>query len=474
MIQIPGYVGKSVAVLGLGLSGLAAARAMMESDADVWAWDDNAGARAEAEAVGISVRDPGLANWRKMSALIMSPGIPHTHPSPHPIAKRAKDAGCPIIGDMELLMGSQPEAAYVGITGTNGKSTTTSLIAHILEKAGRTIQVGGNLGTPVLELLPMGDGGIYVLEMSSFQLDLTPSISCDFSVLLNISPDHLGRHGGMDEYVEAKKMMFRNQTADSTMFIGIDDDYSREVFKSLRADRLGRAIPISGVRALEKGVFAMDGILFDSLDGDLRPILDLADAPALPGAHNAQNAAAAYAVTRSAGLDWQEISDAVKTYPGLAHRQEHVEVIDGVAYINDSKATNADAAARALGCYEAICWIAGGQSKEGGIDPIAPYLNKVVHAFLIGEAQDAFAAVLADRVPVTKSDTLAKAVEQAHQRAQEEKSPGCVVLLSPACASFDQFDNFEQRGDVFKALVQGLPGQHGSADQHESQGGALR
>ncbi|MBT8003441.1 MAG: UDP-N-acetylmuramoyl-L-alanine--D-glutamate ligase, partial [Rhodospirillales bacterium] len=296
MIHIPGYAEKSIVVLGLGLSGLAAARAMMESDADVWAWDDNANARAEAEAVGIPVRDPASANWRKMSALIMSPGIPHTYPSPHPIADRAKAAGCPIIGDMELLMGSQPDAAYVGITGTNGKSTTTSLIAHVLQVAGRTIQVGGNLGTPVLELLPMGDGGIYVLEMSSYQLDLTPSISCDFSVLLNISPDHLGRHGGMDGYVEAKKSMFRNQTADSTMIIGIDDDHSREIFETLRADRRGRAIPISGTRAVEKGVFAMDGVLFDSLDGDPRPVLDLSDAPALPGTHNAQNAAAAYAV----------------------------------------------------------------------------------------------------------------------------------------------------------------------------------
>ena len=243
---------------------------------------------------------------------------------------------------------------------------------------------------------------------------------------------------------------------------------SGQILPTPQAEAKGQRQLGGGSTAVEKGVFALDGVLFDSLDGGPRPVQDLAKAHALPGPHNAQNAAAAYAVTRSAGLDWQEIADAIKTYPGLAHRQEHVEIIDGVAYVNDSKATNADATARALGCYEAICWIAGGQSKEGGLDMVTPYLNRVVHAFLIGDAQDAFAAVLSDRVTVTKSDTLEKAVEQAQQRALEEKSGGCVVLLSPACASFDQFDNFEQRGDVFKALVQNLPGQRDAA------GGAAR
>jgi UDP-N-acetylmuramoylalanine--D-glutamate ligase len=467
MIQIPGYVDKAVVVLGLGLSGLATARAMQESGADVWAWDDNVDKRTEAEAAGISVRNPKDTNWRMMSALIMSPGIPHTFPEPHLIAQKAKDVGCPIIGDMELLMGSQKDAAYVGITGTNGKSTTTSLIAHILKTAGKTIQVGGNLGTPVLELLPMGDGGIYVLEMSSYQLDLTPSVSCDFSVLLNISPDHLDRHGGMDGYIASKKGLLRNRTENSIVVIGVDDPSSKEIFDVLKADKLGRIIPISGSLDVQKGVFASGGTLFDSIDGDPRPVLDLAEAQALPGEHNAQNAAAAYAVAKLAGLDWQEVSNAIKTYPGLAHRQERVDVVDGVTYINDSKATNADAAARALGCYDAICWIAGGQSKEGGIEALTPYLGRVVHAFLIGDAQDAFAAVLADKVSVTKSDTLEKAIAQAHQRALEDTSGGCVVLLSPACASFDQFDNFEQRGNAFKALVENLAG------QHEAVGGAL-
>jgi UDP-N-acetylmuramoylalanine--D-glutamate ligase len=467
MIQIPGYADKPVAVLGLGLSGLTAARAMQESGAEVWAWDDNADKRVKAEAAGIFVRNPTDANWRMMSALIMSPGISHTFPKPHSIAQKAKDASCPIIGDMELLMGSQKDAAYIGITGTNGKSTTTSLIAHILKTAGKTIQVGGNLGMPVLELLPMGDAGIYVLEMSSYQLDLTPSICCDFSVLLNISPDHLDRHGGMGGYIDSKKGVLRNRTENSIVVIGVDDPYSREIFETLNADTMGRIIPISGSLDVEKGVFASNGTLFDSIDGAPRPVLNLLEARALPGEHNAQNAAAAYAVAKLADLDWQEISNAIKTYPGLAHRQERVDVVDGVTYINDSKATNADAAAKALGCYDAICWIAGGQSKEGGIEALAPYLDRVVHAFLIGEAQDALAAALADKVSITKSGTLEKAITQAHQRALEDTSCRCVVLLSPACASFDQFKNFEQRGNAYKALVQSLVG------QHEAAGGAL-
>jgi UDP-N-acetylmuramoylalanine--D-glutamate ligase len=460
MIQIPGYLDKTVAVLGLGLSGLAASRAMQESGADVWAWDDNADRCAEAETAGVFVRNPIDANWHIMSALIISPGIPHTFPKPHPIAQKAKDASCPIFGDIELLMGSQKNAVYVGITGTNGKSTTTSLIGHILKTTGKTIQVGGNLGTPVLELLPMEGGGIYVLEMSSYQLDLTPNISCDFSVLLNISPDHLDRHGGMDGYVSSKKGLLRNHTEKSVVVIGIDDAHSRAIFDSLDASKVGRIIPISGSMSVQNGIFASGGVLFDSIDGDPRPVLNLEEVQALPGDHNAQNAAAAFAVARLIGLDCLEIPNAIKTYPGLAHRQERVGIVDGIEYINDSKATNTEAAARALGCYDSIFWIAGGKSKAGGIEALTPHLDRVVHAFLIGDAQDAFATMLNEKVPITKSGTLKKAIFQAHELALKDASNGSVVLLSPACASYDQFDNFEQRGDAFKALFNNLVGQH--------------
>lgn len=456
MITVSQFADRPVAVFGLGRSGIAGARSLAGGGATVWAWDDNEKSRAAAAAKGVALQDPAAWDWKRAAALVLSPGVPLTHPEPHPVVALARRAGCPIVGDIELLAHAQPEAAYVGITGTNGKSTTTALIGHILKEAGRTVEVGGNLGAPALGLAPLEAGGIYVLELSSYQLDLVEDAAFDVAVFINLSPDHLGRHGGMDGYVAAKRRIFRHQKPRMTAVVGIDDERSRAVFEELEAEGGRRVVPISSLRRVSRGVFAVDGRLIDDTEGAMRPVTDLRGIPTLPGRHNWQNAAAACAAARAVGIGREAISGALLTYPGLAHRQERVAVIDGILFVNDSKATNADAAARALACYDTIYWIAGGLAKEGGLAGIEPYLPRIRHAFLIGDAEAAFAETLAGRIAVSRSGTLEAAVHEANRLAAAEAIPGAVVLLSPACASFDQFDSFEHRGDAFRALVADL------------------
>lgn len=455
MIELSFLADQTVAVLGLGVTGMAAARALAESDATVWAWDDNPENRDAAVEAGVPLVDLYQSDLGQAVALVASPGIPLTHPEPHAVVRRARAALCPVIGDGELLYRAQPDATYVGITGTNGKSTTTALIGHILRTAGRACEVGGNLGTPMLALRPLGMDGAYVLELSSFQLELNPSMVLEVAVLLNISADHLDRHGGMDGYVSAKRLIFRGQRPEHTAVVGIDDDYTREIFAGFVPGDGPKAIPVSGHTPLPGGVFAEGRKLYDQLTGgDHRLVFDLDEAQALPGEHNAQNAAAAYATARAVGIDRQTACDALRTFPGLAHRQEVIKVVRGIAYVNDSKATNAEAAARALACYGTIYWIAGGRPKSGSLEPVEPYLDRVRNAFLIGEATDMFATALDGRVPVSRCGTLAMAVAAAREMAERDGLPGAVVLLSPACASFDQFKNFEVRGDAFRALAE--------------------
>jgi UDP-N-acetylmuramoylalanine--D-glutamate ligase len=370
----------------------------------------------------------------------------------------ARAASLPIVGDIELLGRARPQARYVGITGTNGKSTTTALIGHILGEAGERVEIGGNLGPPALGLAPLGADGIYVLELSSFQLELVSSLAFDIAVLLNITPDHLDRHGDMDGYIAAKKRIFAGQSAASTAIVGVDDAICRDLAESLRHDGKARIVPISVNEPVAGGVYVVDGWLVDALDSAPVRIFNLAEAPRLPGSHNAQNVAAAYAVARRAGLSAGAAIAGIRTFPGLAHRQELVDTIDGVRYINDSKATNADATEKALACYEAIYWIAGGLPKAGGITSLAPYFPRLRHAFLIGNATEEFAATLDGKVSYSRCGDLANAVAAASDRARSEGVPGAVVLLSPACASYDQFPNFEVRGDNFRELVGTLPG----------------
>ncbi|MBL8808424.1 MAG: UDP-N-acetylmuramoyl-L-alanine--D-glutamate ligase [Rhodospirillales bacterium] len=451
MIDVRSFRGLRVAVLGLGKSGLPSARALAASGADVLAWDDSAERRAEATAAGVSPVDLTTADLAGMKTLVLSPGIPSTFPVPHPVVVRARAAGLEIVCDVDLLFRTQGAATYVGITGTNGKSTTTALVGHVLRRAGRPVEVGGNIGTAALSLGPLGTGGTYVVEMSSYQLELTPHARWDVAMLLNVSPDHLDRHGGMDGYIAAKRTIFRDCR---TAVVGVDDAISTRIHSALGP----AAIAVSGSRRLERGVYAHGGTLWDAREGTPAAIVDLARCLTLPGAHNHQNAAAAAAAALALGVPHAAIAEALVSYPGLAHRQERIAEIDGVLYVNDSKATNADAAARALGCYENIQWIAGGQAKEGGIAALAPYFPRIAHAWLIGEAANDFATTLGS-VPHTLAGDLAAAVSGAANAAR----PGSVVLLSPACASWDQFRSFEHRGETFRKLVAGLSGKEGLA-----------
>jgi UDP-N-acetylmuramoylalanine--D-glutamate ligase len=459
-----------VAVMGLGKSGLATAEALRTSGAEVWAWDDSEARRNEARALGFEPVDLTKCDWSELTTLVLSPGIPHSFPKPHPVAALAKQHKVEIIGDIELLGRSERLASYFGITGTNGKSTTTALIGHILRAAGKRAAVGGNIGTPVLSLASINDG-IYVLEMSSYQLELTVSITFDVAVLINISADHLDRHGGMDGYVAAKRQIFHRQTKPRTAVIGVDDDYSRQIHADLVGQGDQIVIPISATRPIEGGVYGIDGILYDAISGPAVQVADLKPIATLPGAHNWQNAAAAYAACRAIGLAPETIAAALATYPGLPHRQELVAVVDDIPFVNDSKATNADAAAKALACYDAIYWIAGGLPKEGGIASLAPFFPRLRRAYLIGEAAPDFARTLGTAVPHEISTTLEAAVAAAHRDARADKASGAVVLLSPACASFDQFANFEARGDAFRQLALALPGARKPAPAANAKGG---
>jgi UDP-N-acetylmuramoylalanine--D-glutamate ligase len=456
VIEVSAFKGRRVAVLGLGKSGLAGAQSLAAGGASVLAWDDAPAARDKASAAGLPLVDLASADLTGVAALILSPGIPHTHPAPHPIVARLRAAGAEIIGDIELLARSQRQSRYVGITGTNGKSTTTALIGHVLAAAGERVAVGGNLGTPALSFEALGERGTYVLEMSSYQLELTHSLVFDAAVLLNVTPDHLGRHGGMAGYVAAKRRIFDGQGPTEAAIIGVDDDICRDLHADLARAGTRRVIPISVVRPVAGGVYVVSGQLKDAMEGEATPVLDMRGLAHLPGVHNWQNAAAAYAAVRHLGVAPIRAAAAIASFPGLAHRQELVATLDGVRYVNDSKATNADAVAKALACYEGVHWIAGGLAKEGGIAALRRYFPRIRQAYLIGEASEEFAGTLEGAVPYSRCGDLATAVAAAHRAAQGETDG--IVLLSPACASFDQFANFEARGEAFRRLVEALPG----------------
>jgi len=456
VINIHSRKDQHIAVFGLGASGLAAARALAASGAHIEAWDDNGEQRRAASDLGIRLTAPSDMAFGQMDALVLAPGIPLTH-KPHAIVKQARAAGRPIIGDIELLVEACPQARIIGITGTNGKSTTTALLGHILKQAGLAPQIGGNLGPPALDFEPPEPGGLMVLELSSYQLDLTERATFDIAILLNLSPDHLDRHGDMDGYAAAKRRIFRERPDGKearTAIIGVDDALCRAVRDDIA--RLGHwtVIAISGERALDSGVYITNGTLFDAIDRDARPVCDVSSIATLPGSHNWQNAAAAYAAARSLGLPSEDIAAALATYPGLPHRAELVATIGKVRYINDSKATNVEAAARAIASYDTIYWIAGGLAKDDNLDGITPLAANIRHAFLIGDAEDSFAAALEGIVPYTRCGDLASALSAAHNMAQNADGEDTVVLLSPACASFDQWKNFETRGDAFRVLAQ--------------------
>ncbi len=457
MTPVTTFSGQTVALFGLGGSGLATALALKEGGAHVVACDDNPAKMAEAAARGIETGDLRGADWTRFSALILSPGVPLTHPEPHWSATLAKSNGVEIIGDIELFCRERakiaPDAPLVAITGTNGKSTTTALIAHILREAGRDVQLGGNIGTAILSLEPPSEGRIHVIECSSFQIDLSPSLNPAIGVLLNISPDHLDRHGTMENYAAIKERLVAHA---AKAVIGVDDEMSRAVAARIplaRQDVVRVGLSDHGAGS----VYAKDGVIVSHLGDRSLEVAELAGIGSLRGDHNAQNAAAAIAVALLSGVEAPVIRRALRTFPGLPHRMEEVARRGETLFINDSKATNADSTEKALKSFDNILWILGGKPKEGGIAPLTSYFPKIKKAYLIGAASDEFAATLGSAVPHVRSGTLDKAVEQAAADAAAMNGPA-VILLSPACASYDQFPNYEVRGNHFRDLVKALPG----------------
>ena len=461
MIPVRGFEGKTVAVFGLARTGLAAARALQAGGATVALWDERPAAREAAIAEGFELTDLSSADWWSFAALLLSPGVPLTHPTPHWTVERAKAAGVEVLGDIELFaraVNAAPEhkrPKVVAITGTNGKSTTTALIAHICASAGRDTRIGGNFGFGVLGLEDMHGGAVYVLELSSYQLDLTSSLKPDVSILLNISPDHLDRHGGMDGYVAAKRRVLLNQGKGDTAVIGVDDPYGQRICTEVVAANRRTIVPISSSKAIGRGVYVLQGLLYDATGERAVEIADLLRARSLPGRHNWQNAAAAYSAARGLGLTPEEAAEGLMTFPGLAHRMETVGQLGRVRFVNDSKATNADAARQAMGSYPKFYWIAGGQPKEGGIEGLSDLFPRIEKAYLIGEAAPDFASVLAGKADAIECGSLEHAVQLAYADAAAT-GQDAIVLLSPACASFDQFADFEARGEAFRTAVVGL------------------
>ena len=464
MIASRAFANRTVAVFGLARTGLGAVRSLVAGGTSVIAWDDSSTARDLGGQEGAQLMPWREWPWEKISALLLSPGVPLTHPAPHGVVEHANAAKVPVIGDVELFaseirtQADQPgKAPVIAITGTNGKSTTTALVGHILNQCGFNAQIGGNIGKSVLELAPPTAKTIYVLEMSSFQIDLTPGLKPDVGVLSNLSPDHIDRHGTMENYAAIKARLMKQTAKDGQVVIGVDDSYASAIFTRLSASGGAQAQPVSVGKILGRGVFVVDGILYDAMGANAIKVMDMASATRLPGAHNWQNAALAYGAVRRFVSDTKAIAAAIACFPGLAHRMEDVGHIGKTAFINDSKATNADATARALAVYPDIFWIAGGKPKDGGIESLAEFFPRVRKAYLIGEAAPQFARSLDGKAPYEISGVLEKALTSAAHDAAASSAAAPVVLLSPACASYDQFKDFEQRGDVFRGLVAKLP-----------------
>src|SRR3954454_5242703 len=461
MIPITSFAGKTVAVFGLGGSGLASCHALKAGGAEVIAADDNADNVAKAAQAGFITADLRAVSWENFAALILTPGAPLTHAAPHWSVLMARQASVEVIGDIELFCRERkrhaPDAPFVAITGTNGKSTTTALVAHLMRQAGHDVQMGGNIGTAIWSLEPPRKGRVHVIEMSSYQIDLTPSLEPTVGILLNISEDHLDRHGSLANYAAVKERLAASVQPQGTAIVGVDDGFCRSI-----ADRIEQAgkrvVRVSVKRPLADGVTVEHGKVLRASGGAREEIAEIGGIGSLRGLHNAQNAACASACALALGVGKDALQQGLRSFPGLAHRMEQVGRLDKVLFVNDSKGTNADAAAHALSSFADIFWIAGGKPKTGGITSLAEYFPRIRKAYLIGEAAKEFAATLEGRAPYEISETLEAALPPAARDAQASGLAEPVVLLSPACASFDQYRNFELRGDRFRELVLGLEG----------------
>ena len=460
MIPVRTFAGQKVAVFGLGGSGLVSASALLAGGADVVAYDDDAQSVVKANAAGIPTADLRNIDWSRIAALVLAPGVPLTHPAPHWSVRLAQKAAVAVIGDIELFCRERrhlaPDAPFVAITGTNGKSTTTALIAHLVASAGLDAQLGGNIGTAILSLAPPQAGRVHVIECSSYQIDLAPSLDPSVGVLINLSEDHLDRHGMMEHYAAVKERLVAGVPRAGTAIVGVDDELCRAV-----ADRLTqsgeRLMRVSVRRALPAGVYVEGQWIMRAVDGRATAVAEISGIGSLRGLHNAQNAACAAAAALALGLGPAAIQAGLRSFPGLAHRMEEVGRRGAVLFVNDSKATNADSAAQALACFTDIFWIAGGKPKTGGIESLRSFFPRIRKAYLIGEAAEEFAATLGAGVAHEIAGTLDKALAAAARDAATSAAREPVVLLSPACASFDQYRNFAIRGDAFRDLVQALP-----------------
>jgi UDP-N-acetylmuramoylalanine--D-glutamate ligase len=461
MIPVTTFAGKKVAVFGLGKSGLVSAGALIKGGTEVVVFDDDEKMLADAKAAGLNAQDLRRIDWSAIAALVLAPGVPLTHPKPHWSVSLARKNDVEIIGDIELFCreraASGAACPLVAITGTNGKSTTTALISHILKSSGRDAQMGGNIGVPVLALEPFARGRVYVLEISSYQVDLAHSLHPTVGVLLNVSEDHLDRHGTMENYSALKALVPAAIEKGGTAVVGVDDRYTREA--AIRIERAGKTLVRVSVEApLNEGYYAQGTRILRARAGKAYAVAQLAGIASLRGAHNAQNAACALAACVALGLDLAAIQKGLATFPGLAHRMQPIGKLGNVLFVNDSKATNADSAAKALGSYDDIFWIAGGKPKAGGIESLGAFFPRIRKAYLIGEAAAEFAATLGGKVPHVLSEVLSAALDAAMRDAHSSGVKEPVVLLSPACASFDQYRNFEVRGQAFTDLVRAIPG----------------
>ncbi|MGF1649179.1 MAG: UDP-N-acetylmuramoyl-L-alanine--D-glutamate ligase [Hyphomicrobiaceae bacterium] len=463
MIPLTTCAGRTIAVFGLGRSGNATCRALLAGGATVAAFDDGAEARAAASREGIPIVDLAAADWSVFDSLLLAPGVPLTHPRPHWTVERARSAGVEVIGDIELFLRERravsPASEVVAITGTNGKSTTTALIGHLLADAGRSVEVGGNIGIATLGLAPFADRAHYVLEVSSYQIDLTPSLDPTIGVLLNVTPDHIDRHGTFEAYARVKERLIEGARS---AVVSLDDPVVTAI-ANRRRHAGGALKTFATIAGLSADLTLGPGGDVILREAPAASAFQLSGIASLRGAHNAQNAMAAIAVARLLGLDQATIQHGLEAFPGLAHRLEQVGTLaipqGQVLFVNDSKATNADSTEKALSAFpSAIYWIAGGRAKEGGIESLRALFPRVAHAYLIGEAAGAFKAALSGSCPCTLAGTIDAAVELATRDAIAAGAAEAVVLLSPACASFDQFPNFEVRGEAFRSRVGAIPG----------------
>jgi UDP-N-acetylmuramoylalanine--D-glutamate ligase len=461
MIPVTSFAGKKVAVFGLGGSGLASCRALKAGGAEVVAGDDDPENLANAEREGFATCDLRHVSFADFAALILTPGAPLTHPAPHWSVLLAREAAVEVIGDIELFCRERrrhaPNAPFVAITGTNGKSTTTALIAHLTRVAGYDTQMGGNIGTAILSLQPPRMGRVHVIEMSSYQIDLSPSLDPSVGILLNISEDHIDRHGTLARYAAVKERLVAGVQAEGTAIIGVDDIFGRNAAD--RIERSGkRVVRVSVRNPLADGIYVEHETIVRASAAARSEIARIGGIGSLRGLHNAQNAACASACALALGIRGDVLQNGLRSFPGLAHRMEQVGRVGNVLFVNDSKGTNADAAARALSSFVDIFWIAGGKPKLGGITNLAEYFPRIRKAYLIGEAAKEFSETLGERVAHEISETLAVAVSRAADDAKASGLADAVVLLSPACSSFDQYRNFEIRGTRFRDLVNALPG----------------